>query len=656
MKSTIQIITTNVSLQSRPSFLMTFEQNRYLFNVPEGFQRFCFSHGVKLQRISSIFLSKLQPGELAGLPGILFTLADKSKNSKTVLVGALGLSRYLASLHSVIKRPEFTVSLLEIASDSIVYDDGTLVVSSTMLFPSQLPSSEKRKVAWPDAPQKKKLIAEMFAQDGTSRLAPDDEELESKVSMSAICYLCQGPSQPGKFDSQKAQSLGVPKGLERGKLVKGESIVLADGRTIHPQDCVGPERKGPKVLLLDLPSPLFLNSLLDNSWLKKMCAGSDAPYVVVHQLGPGVLEHKDYISWSISNCSKLQNIVISNGLHTKEAVHPKSTAFLGRLSSLDEIIFPKLPTKPPSCPFPSEFQSRPLNFRIAKQKMEFQLQPTPKWIVSTEELETIDVNGSLEDLDPILNQLATLPKLEEYQEEFVIPLGTGSAIPARFRNVSANWINNASGSLLLDVGEGTLGQLDRRFGTELSLHLKKLKFIFISHMHGDHMLGCATLIQEWRKSRSHDQKLHILCPGTLPVWLRVMDSMYESDNDDLVFHYCEHSLEREKNVDYLEGLYRDLELEFCQTVKVQHCHLSFALVLKFKSGFQISYSGDCRPSESFALAGQGSDLLIHEATLDDSKRAEAIAKKHCTFRESIDVAQRFYDSSYILECRPKMFY
>lgn len=43
---------------------------------------------------------------------------------------------------------------------------------------------------------------------------------------------------PPKFDPAKAKKLGVPSGPLFGKLTKGESIVLPNGQTINPSDCL----------------------------------------------------------------------------------------------------------------------------------------------------------------------------------------------------------------------------------------------------------------------------------------------------------------------------------------------------------------------------------------------------------------------------------
>lgn len=50
------------------------------------------------------------------------------------------------------------------------------------------------------------------------------------------------------FLAERAQELGVPIGPERRRLVAGESITLADGRVIHPDDVLGELIPGTKVV------------------------------------------------------------------------------------------------------------------------------------------------------------------------------------------------------------------------------------------------------------------------------------------------------------------------------------------------------------------------------------------------------------------------
>lgn len=52
------------------------------------------------------------------------------------------------------------------------------------------------------------------------------------------------------FLTEKAEALGVPIGPERRRLVAGKSITLNDGRTIQPDDVLGPEIPGVKLVFV----------------------------------------------------------------------------------------------------------------------------------------------------------------------------------------------------------------------------------------------------------------------------------------------------------------------------------------------------------------------------------------------------------------------
>lgn len=50
--------------------------------------------------------------------------------------------------------------------------------------------------------------------------------------------------------------------------------------------------------------------------------------------------------------------------------------------------------------------------------------------------------------------------------------------------------------MLLDCGEGTLGQMRRRWGSELPKIYAQLRMIFVSHMHADHHLGLSAILHD----------------------------------------------------------------------------------------------------------------------------------------------------------------
>ena len=51
------------------------------------------------------------------------------------------------------------------------------------------------------------------------------------------------------FLAEKAEALGVPAGPERGRLVNGEAVTLADGRTITPEMVLGETERGTKLVI-----------------------------------------------------------------------------------------------------------------------------------------------------------------------------------------------------------------------------------------------------------------------------------------------------------------------------------------------------------------------------------------------------------------------
>lgn len=76
------------------------------------------------------------------------------------------------------------------------------------------------------------------------------------------------------------------------------------------------------------------------------------------------------------------------------------------------------------------------------------------------------------------------------------------------------------------------------------------------------------------------------------------------------------------------------------TCYVSHCFHAQAVTLTFPTGFKFSYSGDCRPSSRFVEIGRGSTVLLHEATFEDERRGDALAKKHSTTSEAIAVGKK----------------
>jgi len=243
----------------------------------------------------------------------------------------------------------------------------------------------------------------------------------------------------------------------------------------------------------------------------------------------------------------------------------------------------------------------------------------------------------------------------------VVVLGTGSSHPSPARNVSGTLIRvPGCGSYLLDCGEGTLGTLRRIFPPgELDAILKDLRMIWVSHLHADHHLGLASLVRAWSIATEETPAVRLAAVSDAPMlhWLheygsaenlglsRVLtlattptpkDRVEEAQATELRFVKPAwiDEVDRRNTTDFLDVL----NLQSLNSVFVTHCPGAQAVSFTTDTGLKISYSGDCRPSPSFAAIGKDSHLLIHEATFEDEMRGEALAKKHSTTGEALSIA------------------
>jgi ribonuclease Z len=74
------------------------------------------------------------------------------------------------------------------------------------------------------------------------------------------------PRRP--FLAAKAEAIGVPRGPERALLVQGEAIVLGDGTVVHPDQVLGPEQPGARLV--------FVGDAGSTEGLDELAGGADA--------------------------------------------------------------------------------------------------------------------------------------------------------------------------------------------------------------------------------------------------------------------------------------------------------------------------------------------------------------------------------------------
>lgn len=245
----------------------------------------------------------------------------------------------------------------------------------------------------------------------------------------------------------------------------------------------------------------------------------------------------------------------------------------------------------------------------------------------------------------------------------IVLLGTGSAQPSKYRNVSSIYINLFSkGGLLFDCGEGTLGQLKRRFGVEGADNVvKSLRCIWISHIHADHHGGLARILSFRNNLLSGIPHEPLLVVGPTRIG-RFLGEYEQLEELDMQFLDCsnttgaswdafESSFNPNMNqlLSNLNKVLQDAGLERLVSFPVEHCPKAFGVSLtaakrinsvgKVIPGWKMVYSGDTRPCPQLMEASRGATVLIHEATFDDGMLHEAMAKKHSTTKEAIEMGE-----------------
>ncbi|CEP60731.1 tRNase Z LALA0_S01e17678g [Lachancea lanzarotensis] len=285
----------------------------------------------------------------------------------------------------------------------------------------------------------------------------------------------------------------------------------------------------------------------------------------------------------------------------------------------------------------------------------------------------------------------------------IVTIGTGSSLPSKYRNVISTLVKvpyNLNGksydrNILLDAGENTLGSLQRTIASaDLPELFRNLRLIHLSHLHADHHLGIASLLSEWYKHNATNPNatIYIVVPWQyrifLKEWLPVEGHKIE---ERIKFISCEHLVEggyvrKEikplafetysegggpnnkkrrlecddnssfRDLETISQMYRDLKILSFQTCRAKHCDWAYSCAITFftrsnsSSVFKVSYSGDTRPNiEKFAKSiGRNSDLLIHEATLENELHQDAVKKRHCTINEAIQVSNEMHAQKLIL--------
>ncbi|RXP53384.1 ribonuclease Z [Lutibacter sp. HS1-25] len=149
-------------------------------------------------------------------------------------------------------------------------------------------------------------------------------------------------------------------------------------------------------------------------------------------------------------------------------------------------------------------------------------------------------------------------------------LGCHSATPRVNAYPTSQFLHIKNHFFLIDCGEGTQVQL-RKYGVQFS----KIKHIFISHLHGDHMFGLVGLISTFRLL-NRENELHVYGPKGIKEIITLQLKLSNSwTHYPLLFH--------ELSSDQSELIFEDESVEV-HTIPLNHRIYTNGFLFKEKIG------------------------------------------------------------------------
>jgi len=253
-------------------------------------------------------------------------------------------------------------------------------------------------------------------------------------------------------------------------------------------------------------------------------------------------------------------------------------------------------------------------------------------------------------------------------------LGCYSATPRALNNTTSQVLEINNHMFLIDCGEGTQVQLRRH-----KIKFNRIKHIFISHLHGDHVFGLVGLISTFRLL-TRETDLHIYGPvgikEIVTLQMKLADSWtnyklifheLSSNNSELIFEddtvevftiplnhriYTNGFLFKEK-----EGK-RKLDMDL-----VEEANINVAYYRKLTQGFDVinedgvlinnqlvtkpgtkpksyAFCSDTYYKEDIVPIIKNADVLYHESTFLDKHEHLALKTKHSTAKQAARIAQK----------------
>ncbi|KAK9472956.1 beta-lactamase-like protein [Dipodascopsis tothii] len=689
------------------SCTLEFASSRYFFGrCTEGTQRVLTERRVRLQKMDNIFLTGATSwaDQMGGLPGLMLTLADRGKKDLNIW-GDRNIEWACATLRHFVYRQSFRLRCQAMIAD---YTDANVTISPEFISPSgESPPEMSAELRAQIAGVLDKMFPDTAGQDDVDEIAYTARQFNATSILDvpypsldeSLSYIIQPHPIRGRFQRDKALALGVPPGPAFGKLTRGLAVTLDDGTEITPDQVVDPPRLSHRIIVLDLPTPEHAQAaaaLPPATWLRRL-ATPDTPVdvpgedpeatigVVVHLLGKDVDPHAPAYGEFMASFGDAKHLVSHPDVVPDDLAFTRAALQNLTLRTLAPGCFRELYTRPARAPLPPSDRVLP-----ALAGTLFDIRPIEASASSDERLSTADawqqvpytmgadgvdwpgMLGQITALVPSFEADAAAAAAEVARIEVpadanpicsgaeLLTVGTGSALPSLFRNVSGSLLRLPGFSVVLDCGESTYANMNKLYGPDQTPGvLRDVKLIFVSHLHADHHLGLLMLLRQRALAfdaagttvGAPEREIFVVAPVKIATFLAEWaplggfgfyeDVRFINAGAFLTSGYDYAPTPSPQDAGNTAAMERALAVTTV-TCKAIHCPAAYSVAFTFghTDTFKIAYSGDTRPNHMFAKIGLDADVLLHEATMDDELAEEARKKRHSTLSEALSVAQQ----------------
>jgi ribonuclease Z len=260
------------------------EGETILFDCGEGTQRQMMRYGVGFS-FTEVFFSHFHADHMLGITGLLRTMGLQDRSAPVTLYGPRGAQRILGAAMSLgIERNKFPVEVVEIRpGDRLRREEFDIVVFET------------------------------------------DHRADT------VGYALAEHTRLGRFHPDRARELGVPEGPLWGRLHKGETVTLDDGRTVRPEDLVGAPRRGRTVV--------YSGDTRPHLPLLEAARGAD---LLIHEATFGGDEAQRAVETGHSTASEAARVALEAGVRRLVLTHisPRYTRDAPELLAEARAVFP----------------------------------------------------------------------------------------------------------------------------------------------------------------------------------------------------------------------------------------------------------------------------------------------------------------------------